>query len=265
MNHDQTQPFPSDESLLFYFYRDGLNASEREVITTALQSNADLAARYRELTAHLQAIPDPAVQQAPEHLQHQWHALISREAQLERQHQQPVERPKPWLGRIAGFAAGLAAVLVVGIAIGLYVRPGVTPSPINAEVAGTETTDPEITELIGEQSELLPSASFSRGVERYLNEQQAELAQLTSGSANDQQWLLLQILAQNRLIARAATAHQAPELARLLRAFEPVLVRLADPATSPEEAQALQRQLAFELQAVLTKLQNPPSKPAAVI
>ncbi len=57
--------------------------------------------------------------------------------------------------------------------------------------------------------------------------------------AETNQLILLQIIAQNRLIERAAVANQAPELARLMRAFEPVLLKLADPATSPEKAAAL--------------------------
>jgi hypothetical protein len=262
MNQQPFKPTHSDETLLFYFYRDGLSAAEREAVTAALQNDAELSARYRALTAQLQAIEDHAVQQAPEHLQHQWHALISREAQLERQHQHAPPRPKLRSGWLGGFATGLAAVLVLGIAIGLYLRPGPTVPQSAVETAGTE---PAVPGLAGEPALALPAASFRRGVERYLNEQQAELAQFAYGGAEDQQWLLLQILAQNRLIERAAMANQAPELARLMRAFEPILLRMADPATSPEDAQALQRQLAFELQAVLTKLQQAPSKPATVI
>jgi hypothetical protein len=265
MSHEQTHISPSDESLLFYFYRDGLSTAEREAVSNALQHDAELAARYRVLTGQLQSMEDTEVQQVPEHLQHQWHALVSREAQLERQRQQVPQGKKLRPGWVGGFAAGLASVLVLGIAIGLYLRPGTTPLTGAVETAGSGIPAPEIAELMSEPAGAPPSASFRRGVERYLNEQQAGLAQLTHGSSEDQQWLLLQILAQNRLIERAAMANQAPELARLMRAFEPILLRMTDPATGADEAQALQRQLAFELQAVLTKLQQAPSKPATVI
>ena len=71
-----------------------------------------------------------------------------------------------------------------------------------------------------------------------------------------------QIVAQNRLYQRAAEQQDSPELARLLRAFEPILLQLASEDTSAQDADALRRQLAFELNAMLTKLQQPSSKEA---
>jgi hypothetical protein len=109
------------------------------------------------------------------------------------------------------------------------------------------------------------NTAFTRAVQFYLDGQQTELAGMSEMGAEANQLILLQIIAQNRLIERAAVANNAPELARLMRAFEPVLFKLADKSTSAEEAAALQRQLAFELQAVLTKLQQAPSKSATVI
>jgi hypothetical protein len=45
----------------------------------------------------------------------------------------------------------------------------------------------------------------------------------------------------------------------VLRAFEPILVRLAAEDLSPEEAQRLQAQLVFELNVMLTKMNRTPS------
>jgi hypothetical protein len=71
--------------------------------------------------------------------------------------------------------------------------------------------------------------------------------------------LILHIVQQNRLFARAATENESPELSRVLRAFEPILVRLADEDLAPEEAQRLQDQLVFELNVMLTKMKQTPS------
>ena len=46
----------------------------------------------------------------------------------------------------------------------------------------------------------------------------------------------------------------------MLRAFEPILLRLAADDIAPEDAEALRAQLAFELNVMLTKLSRKPSK-----
>ena len=51
-----------------------------------------------------------------------------------------------------------------------------------------------------------------------------------------------------------AKQNDSPDLARVLRAFEPILVRLSAEDISPGEAAKLQSQLAFEINIVLTKL-----------
>ena len=64
----------------------------------------------------------------------------------------------------------------------------------------------------------------------------------------------MQIINQNRLFERAAEQNDADDLARVLRAFEPVLVRLAEEDLSDADAEALRAKLAFELNVMLTKL-----------
>ena len=64
----------------------------------------------------------------------------------------------------------------------------------------------------------------------------------------------MQIINQNRLFERAAEQNNAADLARVLRAFEPILVQLAKEDLSDAEAQALRAKLAFELNVMLTKL-----------
>lgn len=71
--------------------------------------------------------------------------------------------------------------------------------------------------------------------------------------------LILQIIEQNRMYEIAAERSDAPDLARVLRAFEPILLQLAAAGISPEDAEALRTQLAFELNVMLTKLARQPS------
>ena len=72
--------------------------------------------------------------------------------------------------------------------------------------------------------------------------------------------LVLQIIQQNRLFEQAADRNDADNLARVLRAFEPILLRLAATDIAPEDAAALREQLAFELKVMLTKLERDTSK-----
>jgi hypothetical protein len=57
-----------------------------------------------------------------------------------------------------------------------------------------------------------------------------------------------------------ADQNSAPNLARVLRAFEPILLRLASEDIAPTDAEALRMQLSFELNAMLTKLARDSSK-----
>ncbi len=72
--------------------------------------------------------------------------------------------------------------------------------------------------------------------------------------------LLAQIIDQNRMFERAAVNNNSHNIARVLRAFEPILLRLGSDDIAPEDAEALRAQLSFELAIVLTKLAQKPSE-----
>ncbi len=71
--------------------------------------------------------------------------------------------------------------------------------------------------------------------------------------------LVYGLIEPNRLYARAAEQNEADDLARVLRAFEPILVQLAAEDIAPTDAEALRTQLTFELDVMLTKLAREPS------
>ncbi len=243
-----------DQTLTLYHYRDGLDDDEREAVARALASDAVLAARYRALVADLERLQPGPVTEAPSHLKHQWHDLVAREARLERQKAAPAsvsQRPRWHLG------AAFAAVLALGVAIGVWM-PGQSPGPTTgpgAVAIEPVATDQDVTPRL---------ASFERGLQLHLRESRSELAGMDARDDADRDALLAQIIAQNRLFERAAEKQQAPDIARVMRAIEPILLRLADASTTPAEAETLQRQLAFELNAVLTRLQRPASKPTTI-
>ena len=97
--------------------------AQRREVAAALNSDRVLAARFAALTTDLDALHKPGDIRAPEYLKHQWHDLVAREAQLERQKAGSPPRPFPWLGLGAAFTA----VLALGVAIGVWM-PRDTPT-----------------------------------------------------------------------------------------------------------------------------------------
>ncbi len=126
----------------------------------------------------------------------------------------------------------VTAALALGIGIGFFAGDNGTtvnaPAPVESSVA------------------------FSRGLQYHLRDSRAQLVSLEEET--DATMLVLDIIAQNRLYEAAAEKNNSPRVARVLRAFEPILLRLAADDIAPEDAAALRDQLAFELDVMLTKL-----------
>lgn len=138
----------------------------------------------------------------------------------------------------ASFFMGMAiaATLALGIAIGFFIGDddAETFSPPTPQVATA-----------------MPDA-LSRGLQVHFRDSREQLLGLPDSA--DRTMLVLRIIEQNRMFESAANASDAPKLARVLRAFEPILLQLAADDLAPEDARALQAQLAFELNVMLTKL-----------
>jgi len=175
------------------------------------------------------------VHKPPEHFVHQWHAAIDDAAALERGRLQAPRRDRRWIGF---FGLAVTAALALGIGIGTLIGE-------DDRDAGIETAQPMMTADV-------TADAFSRGLQYYLRDSRAQLVSLDTET--DATMLVLEIIAQNRLYERAAEQHDAPRVARVLRAFEPILLRLAADDIAPQDAEALRAQLAFELNVMLTKL-----------
>ncbi len=235
----------SDDTLTLYFYDDGLTPDEKNDIDAALHSDTQLAARYAELHRQLEQWHEADDVKAPEHLLHRWHASIDEAARAETA---SVNKPyKPF--HLLSFAWGGAVMAALALGIGIYFSGDDAAEP-QLQDSFVNTTDP--------QHSAVP-ASFTRGLQVHLRDSQAGLASLTGDTVDDRNQLLLQIINQNRSFERSADANNAPDVARLLRAFEPILMRLASDDIAAEDSEALRAQLAFELNVMLTKLARTPS------
>ena len=171
--------------------------------------------------------------EAPAHRVAQWHAAIDEAAALERGKNAAVRgenHRQLWV-----WGAVATAALVIGIAIGVSFAPPQTPHIV--DVGREQAPD-----------------TFSRGLQYHLRDSRARLASLTNGGNDaDASMLVLDIVAQNRLFEAAAENRDAHDVARVLRAFEPILLRLAADDIAPADADALREQLSFELTVMLTK------------
>jgi hypothetical protein len=180
------------------------------------------------------------VHRAPEHLVQQWHKTIDEAAAMESGRQQQHERS--WHPSSFFWGVAVTAALAIGVGLGYLLSNG-----DDHEVS----TTPTLAVSTSPQPRSVPGA-FSRGLQVHLRDSRMRLT--SPGDATDNEALILQIIAQNRMFESAADRNNAPQLARVLRAFEPILLQLAATDIAPEDAEALRAQLAFELNVMLTKL-----------
>jgi hypothetical protein len=177
---------------------------------------------------------------APSHMKQRWHDSIELAAQNELHAQKAAARSFSPMSFFWG--AAVTTALVIGIGIGVFLSAG--PESIDANqyvVANRE-------------------GAFGRVMQAHLRDTRDEIANMPIDMTEDRSLLVLQIIQQNRLFEQAAERNDADGLARVLRAFEPILMKLAAADITPEEAAALREQLAFELKVMLTKLERDTSK-----
>lgn len=228
----------SDNDLLLYYYRDGLDAAERERIGAALSEQPELAARLHRLVARLDAAAKAPEVPVPPHVQERWRAALDRSEAFDaaasdrsRNERFPTHR---W-----HFAATAAACVlaIVSLVVALQPRPdGALESDSRTQTASA-TIDP---------------SAYARGLRLHLANTEYRLANLESASDEERSRLIETITAQNRLYAIAAERAGEPQLARVLRAFTPILERLGE--DRGEDARAELAQLTFELNVMQARL-----------
>ncbi len=180
------------------------------------------------------------IHRPPRHLVEQWHSAIDEAAALERGRQ----AERRWHPGSFFWGVAVTAALAIGIGIGVLLsgdNGSISPAPVVAGTAPEAAVTP---------------AAFTRGLAVHLRDSRQQLQNIDDA---DRTMLVLQIIEQNRMFENAAENNNAPKLARVLRAFEPILLQLAADDIAPEDAEALRAQLAFELNVMLTKLASRPS------
>ena len=230
----------NDDKLTLYYYKDGLTQSERLEVTNALAADAGLAARYKSLCDALSSMGDKDPASIPTDMMHRFHDTIDRAANRERGAAPTKSPPMHFWSFFWG--AAISAALAVGIGIGVWFSGDVD----------TDFDAPYVVDVTP-QSDVVPVV-FQRSIQNYLRESEREITDLPMDAEADRLILILRLIEQNRLFEKAATQNNSPDLARVLRAFEPILVRLASDDIAPEDAEALRAQMTFELNVMLTKL-----------
>jgi hypothetical protein len=219
----------SDDDLLLYHYRDGLDASERARIGAEVSSDPQLAQRLQRLVARLDAAAAMPEVPVPAQTQRRWQAALERAALDDRA---GAARRAPrasylklrWLG-----AAAAAAV----VALVLFV-PDRT-----VEIAAPVTVSTH------------EASAYERGLKMHLASTERQIAGLESASPEQRARLIETIVSQNRIYALAAERAGEPQLARVLRAFAPILEDLAHEGGDSSASIA---QLSFELRVMQGRL-----------
>lgn len=233
----------TDDKLILYLY-DELTPGERQEIESRLQSDTDLAARLDALRREFADWKDAAQASAPGDMVQRWHDSIDRLAAGEH----PATRHSRGTFSLASFAWGAAvtAALALGIGIGAWFSGRPSPVPtVTVPLAATQQARPA-----------QQGTAFTRGLQVHFRDTQRELSSIPVETAADRTELVMQLIQQNRLFERAAEENGSANLARVLRAFETILMRLASEDIAPEDAEELRKQLAFELRVMLTILER---------
>jgi anti-sigma-K factor RskA len=228
----------SDDDLLLYHYRDGLDSAERARIAAALSENSEIAQRLHTLVARLDAaaaaLPEVPV---PAEVQQRWQAALENAAN--NAGVSNATRVAPSRRYIPDFRwAAAAAVAVVALTFVIRATTHSTPEqPAVVAVPAPAASD---------------SSAYDRGLKWHLASTERSLAKLDTTKPEDRKRLVESFISQNRMYALAADRAGEPKLARALRAFEPILESLAQDR-SESSASAI-AQLSFELRVLQGRL-----------
>ena len=226
----------SDDELLLYYYRDGLDAADRARIGAALSEQPELARRMQALVARLDAAAASPEVPVPADVQQRWRTALERAADTDEQRETRAPR------RFFDFRwpAAAAAVLAI-VALNLIFQIVNRPAPEQTAEVATPADVPATAD----------ASAYERGLKFHLASTERQLAGLDNAKPEDRARLVETIIAQNRMYALAAERAGEPQLARVLRAFGPVLESVAHGGESSARSVA---QLSFELRVMQGRL-----------
>lgn len=233
----------TDDELLLFHFSDGLRPERMAEIQTALEGDATLRERLTQLRAHLTALRGKDNTALPAAVQYR---LQRKLRQLHDESLAPAHAPlwriprsqAAWI--LPAFAAGVGAFFMW-----LYTQ-GVTP---NTQPLASEQVAPIPAQA---QTVSLPA------LRAHLLQTQMLLENFDPNNAQERA-LLDEIIAQNQIYVEHAQRLGRSDLARILRALEPVLVEVEN-IKEPDARAALINQFEFEANSLQTKLQARASK-----
>lgn len=239
----------NDQTLILYYYEDGISDRERERVRRALGDDAVLKARYDALCDDLRALGDVDSVDVPPGVEARWHRALEDEAQIHAE-------PRRFAGTFPpGFAlaAALSLVFIGGLFLGvrLHDAPNGQAGQQQVAVPTPRVSPPESARTTATPAR--PRAVFVRGVAAHLERTQIQLASIDLDDSQQRSELVDAIVSQNRFFLTAAQEQGADDVARLLRAFEPLLLSMAEESSAGRTPVQIRQQLDFELGATLTK------------
>jgi anti-sigma factor RsiW len=244
----------SDEDLVLYHYRDGLDAAALAAIAAALDASGELRARYASIErtlARVDALPEPEPDR--DFNARLWRQLEPRlRPRVTAERTSWRERVQAWLSPPRLAFAGAACALALAVGLGFYAGrrsvPETQVASTQADTAAARVLDAYVAAHLRTTEGVLMTASNSDSTT--LLDSNRELA--------------ASLVESNRLYALAAQRAGNTQLADFLRQLEPILISLANQSPSPsiEPAQGLRdylrsTDLLFQVRATEARLDKP--------
>ncbi len=228
----------TDDELLLYYYRDGLDDADRARIGAALAAQPELAQRLHRLVGRLDAVAATPEVNVPLATQQRWKAALEQTA-AQRPTTQNLRPFRPFTD--ARWLAAAAAVVVAVVSVFMVIDSPPPAAPI------ANVTSPPVEPPAGAAE----TSAYERGLKTHLASTERQLASLPSATPEERTRLIETIIEQNRIYALAAERAGEPQLARVLRAFSPVLESMK---SEGGDASADADQLAFEMRIMQGRL-----------
>lgn len=243
----------SDDDLLLYYYRDGLDAAERARIGTALAEQPALAQRLHRLVAQLDTVAEMPEVPVPAHIEQRWQSALERAAAA---HNNYVATARTGSRFSTAFRWQALAATVVAMAILVTIQVSMQSRPDRT----TGNVPPATTQAAASTPE---GAAYERGLRLHLASTEQRLAGLDSAQPEERARLVETIIEQNRLYALAAERANEPQLARVLRAFTPILESLAVEHSDASASDLAQ--LNFEMRVMQARLSAAAATPSTAL